>query len=47
MNFIDGLVIGLIIGCLITFFGIILFAKYMTKENKETYKGIAKEKWKK
>jgi len=44
MNGIEGFVVGMIVGIVSTFTGIMLFTKYMTRKQKELYKQIGIDK---
>jgi hypothetical protein len=44
MNGIEGFVIGMIVGIVSTFTGIMLFTKYMTRKQKELYKQAGLDK---
>jgi len=44
MNGIEGFVIGMIVGIVSTFTGIMLFTRYMTKKQRELYKAAGLDK---
>lgn len=45
MNPVISFILGMAVGCVITFFAIMLFAKYMPEGQKEAYQETARVKW--